>query len=339
MSGERPVNTRSSALPSVSVVLVSYDSADTIGAAIQSVERHLPDAEIIVVDNGSTDQTHSIVRNSSSGPLLLEGHGNVGFGAGVNLGVRAARGDLLFVLNPDAAVVHANLDHLFEEARLSPIGMRGCLLRDGRRSRYLTYSEWGWRRELCWIMVQWFFVPREIDMRRPGPRVSKSRLWISGAAFIVDRGEFLEIGGFDEDIFLYCEDVDLSRRYREHGAMLGTTNAIEITHEGQGSSQGEHERIQGWALLSFLEVVSKWKGSKEAERAARAALRALDAISTLAKALSALPLIGRRAAAKARSATIVRASVLHSAAVPPRAGAYPRSSASIATVTRRSEEA
>ncbi len=338
MSGERAVNTRLSAPPSISVVFVSYNSAKTIGAAIQSVERHLPHAEIIVVDNGSTDQTYSIVRNSNAA-MLLEGHGNVGFGAGVNLGARAATGDLLLVLNPDAAIVHADLNPLSEVTSLSPIGIRGCLLRDGHRSRYLTYAEWGWRRELCWLMAQWFFVPREIDMRRPSTRLKKSRMWISGAAFIVGRSEFLDMGGFDEDIFLYCEDVDLSRRYRERGTMLGTTNAIEITHEGQGSSQGDHEQIQGWALLSFLEYVSKWRGPDEAKRAARTTLRLLDAISILAKALSAVPLIGQRAAAKARSAAVVRASFVHSAAAPPRAGAYPRSRASIAAVTTSSRAA
>ncbi|HEX5852150.1 MAG TPA: glycosyltransferase [Solirubrobacteraceae bacterium] len=332
------ITTRSSSPPSISVVFVSYDSAKTIGTAIHSVERYLPGAEVIVVDNGSTDQTCSIIRDTNS-TLLLEGHGNIGFGAGVNLGARAATGDLLFVLNPDAAIVHANLERLSDLARLSPIGIRGCLQRDEHRSRYLKYYEWGWRRELCWLIVQWFLVPREMNLHRPSSRLRKSRRWISGAAFVVGRGEFLDIGGFDEDIFMYCEDVDLSRRYRDRDAVLGTTDAIEVTHEGQGSAQGGHEQIQGWALLSFLEVVAKWSGPKDAERAASATLRLLNVISSVARCASRLPLIGQRAAAKARSAATVRASLLESAATPPRAGVYPRARASVTAAAQTSEDA
>jgi N-acetylglucosaminyl-diphospho-decaprenol L-rhamnosyltransferase len=318
---------------SISVVFVSYNSAQTIGAAIHSVKQCLPDAEIIVVDNGSTDETCRIVQQSVSTDLL-EGHGNIGFGAGVNLGARAASGDLLIVLNPDAAIVHATVERLHDLARRSRLGMIGCLLRDERHTRYLKYSEWGWRRELGWMIVQWFLVPRELNLRRPSPRLRKSRLWISGAAFLVNRSEFLNLGGFDEEIFLYCEDVDLSRRYREHGAGVGTTDALVVTHTGQGSGHGAHEQIQGWALLSFLELVAKWHERQDGERAARAALRTLDALSEIARIAGALPFVGRRAIAKAHSAAVVRSTLLDCVENPPVAGVYPRARAAVAAVTQ-----
>jgi N-acetylglucosaminyl-diphospho-decaprenol L-rhamnosyltransferase len=317
--------------PSLSVIFVSYNSAKTIAAAIGSIMRHLPGAEIVVVDNGSSDGSPQIVRKSGVA-RLIEGHGNVGFGAGVNLGARAAHGRLLLVLNPDAAIAHAELERLEEIAAGDRVGMLGCLLRDGARSRHLRYREWGWRRELCWLMVQWFLVPREIDVRRRGSRAGGSRAWVSGTAFLVSREEFLKLGGFDEQIFLYFEDVDLSRRYRERGAVVGTTDAIVAVHEGQGSSQGDHERVQGLALLSFLEVVAKWNGQQAAERATRAALRLLAAVAALGRGLGLVPVAGRRAAVKARSAAVVRSTFLGRAVAPPASGAYPRARASLAAV-------
>jgi N-acetylglucosaminyl-diphospho-decaprenol L-rhamnosyltransferase len=323
---------------SLSVVFVTYNSARTIGEALRSVGTHLPGAEIVVVDNGSTDETLRVVRESSSA-RLVEGHGNVGFGAGVNLGARAASGDLLIALNPDSAIVQADAELLCEAARRSPVGMRGCLLRDEGRDHYLKYSEWGWRRELLWLIVQWFLIPREMDAHRPSSRRTHSRSWVSGAAFVVSRAEFLELGGFDEDIFLYFEDVDLSRRYRESGAGVGTTDAIVVTHEGQGSAENGHERIQGWALLSFLELVTKWNGEREGQRVARTTLRLLDAISTIANVVRALPVIGRRAVAQARRSAVVRSTFLSDPGTPVSARFYPRARAILAAGAHRSSDA
>ncbi|MBA3806809.1 MAG: glycosyltransferase family 2 protein [Solirubrobacterales bacterium] len=319
----------------VSVVLVSYNSEQTIAAAIDSIASHLPDAQIVLVDNGSTDQTCQIAREQGS-VEVLEGHGNVGFGAGVNVGARAACGDLLLVLNPDAAILHANPARLSELSAHRPVGMLGCVLHDGRRSRYLKYSEWGWRRELYWLMVLWFLVPREMHVRRPSSRLRRSRQWISGAAFVVDRSEFLELGGFDESLFLYCEDVDLSRRYRADGAGVGTTDAIVVTHDGQGSEHGGHERIQGFALLSFLENIEKWDGSAAGRRSARTVLRTLQALSLIVHLASLLPLVGGRAAAKAQSAALLRSSLLDCLDAPPVSGAYPRARATLSSLLRRS---
>jgi N-acetylglucosaminyl-diphospho-decaprenol L-rhamnosyltransferase len=321
---------------SKTVVFVSYNSAKSIGPAIQSARKYLPDAEIIVVDNGSVDQTCCIVRESE-GVQLLSGHGNIGFGAGVNLAARSATGELLIVLNPDTEVTHIDVSGLSELAHCPSVGIRGCLVVDGGRARHLKYSEWHWRGELCWLIVQWFLMPREITLRRPRSFLPRSRPWISGAAFVVGRTEFLELGGFDEGIFLYFEDMDLSRRYREHGIEVGTTDAIAVTHEGQGSSGGDHERINGWALLSFLELVAKRPGRHDGERAARAVLRVLRGVSVVARLAAVLPVIGPRAAVKAQSAATIRSSLLECVAAPPVAGAYPRARALLAGIMRTSE--
>lgn len=235
--------------------------------------------------------------------------------------------------------MHADVERISELACRPPVRMLGCLLYDERGDYYLEYSEWGWRRELCWIIVQWFLLPREISMRRPDPRLPKTRLWISGAAFLVRRTEFWDVGGFDDEIFLYFEDVDLSRRYRDHGTGVGTTDAIVVTHEGQGSVPRDHEQIQGWALLSLLELVAKWHGQQEGERAARAVLRMLDAISTIAQIVGTLPLLGQRAIAKAQSAALVRSALLACVNTPPVATTYPRARVAIAAVTQAPNDA
>jgi len=321
-------------LPPLSVIFVTFNSAKTIGAALSSVRTYLPDAQIIVVDNGSTDATCEIIR-TVVGVRLIEGHGNVGFGAGVNLGARAAVSELLLALNPDTTVTHVDTDGLRDIARLSPFGMRACLVRAGTRDIYLRHADWGWRRELCWVLMLWFLVPRELSVRRPTSRLKKPRLWVSGAAFAISRAEFLRLGGFDEEFFLYFEDVDLSRRYRQLGAQVGTTDAIVVTHQGQGSwSVQSEEQIQSWELLSLLQLVAKWRGEREAERAAKTALRLLAIISAVGRLARSVPLIGPRALRKSRSAAVVKVKLLDNSETLPVDNVYARGRAALASVTK-----
>ena len=88
-----------SASPSsgVSVIVVAYNSALVMPRCLGALSEHLPDAEIVVVDNGSRDNTVALVESRPT-VRLVTGHGNVGFGAGVNLGARAASRRLLMVL-------------------------------------------------------------------------------------------------------------------------------------------------------------------------------------------------------------------------------------------------
>jgi len=317
----------------VSVVIVSFNSANTIGEAISSIWRHLPSSQITVVDNGSTDDTRTLVQQMP-GVLLVHGQGNVGFGAGVNLGARESDGDLLLILNPDATIVASRVDKMWTLAGLSSVGLVACQLHSAKgRARYLKHTEWGWRRELGWAALRWFLLPHELPLRRPAVVKHGRRPWISAAACIVGRAEFLSIGGFDEELFLYFEDYDLSRRYREGGATVGTTDAITFSHQGQGSAQDGVEQIEAWALLSLLSLVAKWDGFSESIRAARATLRLLSGIAVMGQVARRLPRIGRRAAKKGHSASLVRAMILECVDRPPVPHTYETARAAVASAT------
>src|SRR3954453_14566765 len=88
---------------SLTVVVVTYNSADCIGACLEAIETHLPDAERIVVDNGSSDGSSALVSEFSPTTRVIAGR-NVGFGQGCNLGVRAATNRHVLLLNPDVVV-------------------------------------------------------------------------------------------------------------------------------------------------------------------------------------------------------------------------------------------
>jgi GT2 family glycosyltransferase len=278
----------------LAVVVVTHNSADVIGACLASLRRWLPGAELVVVDNESTDATRAVVGDRAQ---LCAGLGNVGFGSGVNLGVAHTARRWVLVLNPDATVVGvAGLRGLLAR---EPFGLAGCAVERRGRFASLVHEERGWTLDLFRWLVIWFLVPAEVpaDRRiRPGARCP----WVSGAALLVARDEFLRIGGFDEDFFLYGEDLDLSRRYRQAGLPVTGTDAVRVVHHAQGSQPAPAPAIC-WGLLGLLEMVGKWHGEREALRAARLALVFIVAV----RRVGTVPGLGSRARKKAATAAEV----------------------------------
>jgi N-acetylglucosaminyl-diphospho-decaprenol L-rhamnosyltransferase len=326
-----PASDRPRTLGRLSVIVVTHDSVEVIGRALDEVFAALPRAELVVVDNGSSDGTLELL-GGHPGVRLVTGHGNVGFGGGVNRGARAASGDLLLVINPDVSEITVDQAAL-QALEASPrLGMLACEVRETGRIRRPVYVRWGWRMELCWALAEWYLTPRAIELRRPRPRGFSSR-WISGAAFLVRRSELIEVGGFDERLFLYYEDFELSRSYAAHGLPLASTRAVILEHRGQSSSPRDEDWLSSRALLSLIEQTAKWEGVAASRRAARWAWRLLAAIEIVGDGVGAVPWLGSRGRHKAASAAHVRAH-LRRAAAEPAEPHYPQARAALQAVLR-----
>lgn len=309
--------------PQLSIVFVTFNSSGVIADALASARRVLPAAEIIVVDNGSTDDSVAIARRHSV-DLIVEGHGNVGYGAGANRGALAARGTLLLVTNPDVTVAAANEARLSELAARARPGVLGCSLVVAGRDQAALERLCSPRFELYWGLLNWFLLPREANLAHPtAPRRRTSRAWVTGAALLFSRAEFLEIGGFDERLFLYFEDMELCHRYALRGRSVSLTDAIALVHDAHSSSPRDEDRIIAWALLSLVEFTASSRGAVAATSVARTALTSLAKIELAGRALRWVPRLGERSVQKASSAHRVRAQLLAHGGpeVPP--SAYP----------------
>lgn len=288
----------------LSVCLVTYNSQDTVDAALRSVSDRLPGAEVILVDNGSSDGTIAIARKAGI-RRLLHGHGNVGYGTAVNMGIRAATHEIVLVINPDIvieSVYHANLATM---QRIRPFGLVSCTSRWHGRLDTPVRVGWRGRRELASALFTWFLKPRSFNVERRAPRRRESG-WVGGYAFLLARAEWELTGGFDEAIFLYYEDFDLSRRYLAAGLPMRATDAIEVEHVRHAATRGTQlELVQSWALRSLVQTTATWEGDWAAITLASTALRALVAIERLAKVMSRLPLLGSKAKRTGHSVRVV----------------------------------
>jgi GT2 family glycosyltransferase len=204
--------------PDVSIVIVNYNGSTFIERSIRSaLEQRVP-AEVIVVDNGSTDGSLELL-NALSGIRVVSSDRNLGFAGGANLGARHARGAFLAFLNSDAI---AAPDWL---ATLLPwmLGAKLDLV-----SSAVSCGGDLWFSGGLWLPA----LGAALHAQRPLARCA----WLSGCALIARRAAWEQLGGFDEGFFLYFEDVDLCLSARRQGLRLGLHPQPLVRHDTPGSS-------------------------------------------------------------------------------------------------------
>lgn len=240
--------------PAVSAIVVTYQTGPRLKECLYALSSDPDVDEIIIVDNGNPDEMQSWIADfaeSRRQVLVLAGHGNVGFGGAVNLGVERAAGPHILVINPDAVLRWNSIAGMQNAAEKRPepwiIGGRIYDLfgreERGPRRRELTL----WRAATS--MLGWNTWTLE---REPAPQEPVEMPVISGAFFLTSKSSMERLSGFDEDYFLHVEDVDLCRRCRElggrvlydpragalhYGATSDAPNAVVTRHKADSLSR------------------------------------------------------------------------------------------------------
>jgi N-acetylglucosaminyl-diphospho-decaprenol L-rhamnosyltransferase len=217
----------------LSIVVVTHNSAAALGGSLPALCRQLaPGDELIVVDNASADGTLSVVAELAPGAVVVETGYNAGFAAAANVGARAARGDVLVLLNPDATPQPG-----FVEAIRSPRGdwtawqglvTAGRAINTSGGVVHFTGIAWAGRSAAA--------SPREVA-------------FLSGACLAIPRERF---PGFAEHYFMYQEDVDLSLRLRLAGGRLGVEPAAVVDHDyefAKGADKWRRLERNRWATI------------------------------------------------------------------------------------------
>src|SRR4051794_27531703 len=196
--------------PDVTVVVVTWNALPWLEQCLDSVRGH----DLVVVDHGSTDGSVDLVRERRPDARVIE-QANKGMGGGNNAGMRVAQGRYFFLLNSDAWVVDDGLEQLVAYADAHPeaavVGPR-LLNTDGTLQRSVRGEPTLWR-----LATEYLFI------RKLAPR---SRIlnplyvggfehdreteadWLFGAALLVRRDAADAVGLFDEEFFMFSEEVD-----------------------------------------------------------------------------------------------------------------------------------
>ncbi len=230
--------------PEVTVVIVSYRCAELLAECLDSlaVNRHDVDMEVLVVDNASGDDTVAVAESYAwvDVEALTE---NAGFAKANNRAMDRSRGRAVLVLNPDTVLppgsLRACLDYLWAHpdiGLLTPklVDPEGQLDRRCHRGYPTMWSSF------CYFTT--------LDRHLKGPR---SRWYtmghlpddeptdvesVSGAFMLMPADAMRRVGGFDEQFFMYAEDIDLSLRFLEAGYRVWYWPGVEVVHVGAGSN-------------------------------------------------------------------------------------------------------
>jgi GT2 family glycosyltransferase/glycosyltransferase involved in cell wall biosynthesis len=241
-----------------SVVIPNWNGKDLLEKYLPSVVEALagnPANEIVVVDNGSTDGSAEFVRSAFPQVNLLALPENLGFGGGSNAGVRAARNDVVVLLNNDMRVAPDFLAPLlagFDGAEVFAVSCQ-IFFSDPRRVREETGLTQGWWQD-GGLRVRHRIDP-EVDDLYPC-------FYGGGGSCAFDRAKFLELGGFDP-LFepFYLEDTDLGFLAWKRGwkALYQPRSVVYHEHRGSIGRRFSEEKIQ--AVLRKNYLLFAWKNT------------------------------------------------------------------------------
>jgi GT2 family glycosyltransferase len=221
----------------LTIAIVAFNAREDLARCLASLTESPPayEHEVVVVDNGSTDDAPEMVRTRFPQVRLLRLPANVGFSAGNNVALRESDSEMVLLLNPDTVVPPGAVDTLVDVLRSDPTAAAlGPRLVDGEGRAELSFgpmpSPWGeaWQRWLnrsqqrgVWPVHPWI----ESKTRR-----ARTVAWVSGACLLVRRADAVAVGLLDERFFLYWEDVDFCAALRAAGRRIRFTPAVEVIH-------------------------------------------------------------------------------------------------------------
>lgn len=206
----------------LSVIILNYNVRYFLEQCVLSVQEALSniDGEIIVVDNNSSDASCQMMKTRFPNVKLIENKTNSGFPKGNNIGVAEAKGDYICILNPDTVVAEDTFEKILAFAeKQSDLGIVGCKLIDGT-GNFLPESKRGiptpWVAFTKITGLYHFFPKNKLFNQYYAQDLNENETGkvaiLVGAFMVMKRDLYSDLKGFDENCFMYSDDIDLSYR-------------------------------------------------------------------------------------------------------------------------------
>lgn len=215
----------------ISIIIVNYNTAAIISDCIDSLlKQQNIQAEIIVIDNASTDNSLDVLRNYGDKIKIIANPENSGFGKANNIAFKTSTGRYIFLLNPDACLTDANaLTNLISFMDKHPdCGLAGPRVMKNQR-----------------ITTPQHYYPGEKFLHKGFANLPGKIAWVIGACMIIRREVFAAVSGFDENYFLYAEETDLCLRIRQQGYTIEYFADVAVNHIG-GASEKTNPTAAVW---------------------------------------------------------------------------------------------
>jgi GT2 family glycosyltransferase len=244
----------------ISVIILNYNVRYFLEQCVLSVQKALEniDGEIIVVDNNSSDDSCAMMKSRFPEVILIENSTNAGFPKGNNIGVAQAKGEYICILNPDTVVAEDTFDKIlsFAESK-SDMGIVGCKLIDGT-GNFLPECKRGVPTPFVAFTKVFglykFFPKSKVFGRYYAEHIDQNQSGkvdiLVGAFMVMKRAVYEEVGGFDENCFMYSDDIDLSYMVLKSGRSNYYFHETTVVHY-----KGESTVRDGLYMKRFREAM------------------------------------------------------------------------------------
>lgn len=250
----------------ISVILVSYNTKkltlDCLTSLYKSNYRHL---EIFVVDNNSNDGSISAVAKQFPKVKIIKNKDNLGFGTANNQAAKIATGDLILFLNTDTLVpkdLFEKMSNFFTTHKKAGIASSRLIFPTGKiqqngGSLPTLINIFAWQFFLDEIpILTHIFSPYQQE--NPEFYLSTHKTgWVSGAAMWIRKTTYDQVGGFDENIFMYGEDIEICMRAQKSKWQVWTVSETQVIHLAHQSSDKSRAIIGEYKGLKYLLVKHK----------------------------------------------------------------------------------
>lgn len=243
------------------VYIPNFNGSQVIGRALSSLREQSRPLDLVVVDNGSSDGSTALLRDEFPEVTVLELERNIGFGPALNHAVREHRADPLIFLNSDVECEPRFVEALLDAAAEGVQSVAGVLLQE--RAPGLIDSAGVVADRTLMGFDHLHGEPRAAAAGAADP------LGPTGGAALYDRRAFEAVGGFDERIFLYYEDLDLALRMAAAGArcrLAPEAAALHAYSAGLGAASGAKYERTGWSRGYMLRRYGVMSRPRDAAR-------------------------------------------------------------------------
>lgn len=230
----------------LSIIIVTYNSIQLIHNCVESIFEYndIGDSlDVIIADNASDDQEKmfSQVREEFDGkPIKLLSTGeNGGYGKGNNYGIRNTDADIVIVMNPDVRFVAPVFKEVLKAFDNPILGMAGVDFIDGSLPYYFKPEYNSFWKDM--------FIHSYVRRRNYDPK----RMYMSGSLLIFDRKTFIEAGMYDENIFMYYEEPDITNRIQKLGKKVIWLKDTMVLHLAHGRKFNQKLIDVGYDSLEY----------------------------------------------------------------------------------------
>ena len=249
----------------LSVIILNYNVRYFLELCVLSVQKAIQnlDAEIIVIDNNSSDDSCTMMKQRFPNIKFIQNKENSGFPKGNNIGVAQAKGEYICILNPDTVVAEDTFEKILNSKLIthnSQLGIIGCKLIDGT-GNFLPESKRG-------IPTPWVAFTKIFGLYKLFPKSSLFNKYYAqlleenqtgkvdilvGAFMVMKRELYNVLGGFDENCFMYADDIDLSYRALQNGkSNYYFADTTVIHYKGESTTRDQKYMMHFQEAMQFF---------------------------------------------------------------------------------------